>query len=594
MNIDKYALLLFVAAILAPGCNCSSPELTICDPAVDPSCITSKNDHEVICSCTIDTPLDDAGPFDLHVCLPPSLNNATGDAAAIDAMPEADYAAAVAAFCQNDVRLALHDITGFLNSDACEFATIECGLTPASPATLPNSACDLPCAETACTAENCNPDVVAPSVEDIHPELCKCTTADGCGDIASSFTCLTPTWAPDPPTIATGLLARLVSLPSDVEISPALSSGTLTVTAAPGIPCTSDTQSVALTPSGTAALYGRPCTGEACNYLFEFSVHVDDFSITFDNGLICGDNTATVTHARVTGGTEGYFIALDSFGNGIIPAGSLRLHADAIVNGERFVYESYSTEAIPLHVDFAAQTFEMLSAPIVFADGSVTVNLVGTIFEQPPVADAGADQPSVECTSPAGATVQLDATGSSDPDGDPGFFNWWNGQVFDPSALLGAGATLAVVAPIGTSDFAVSMSDDRLATSTDRTEVTVVDTTGPAIDVDITPDELWPPNHKLVKHDATVVVQDVCDPGATFVLTSITSNEPDNGLGDGNTVDDVQGADFGTPDTEFFLRAERQGNGDGRTYTVVYTATDSANNSTEVAVVIQVPHDHGN
>ena len=70
---------------------------------------------------------------------------------------------------------------------------------------------------------------------------------------------------------------------------------------------------------------------------------------------------------------------------------------------------------------------------------------------------------------------------------------------------------------------------------------------------------------------ATVQVTDNC-PGVSFALTSVTSNEPDNGLGDGDTVGDIQDAALGTPDTQISLRAERQGSGDGRIYMVTYTA----------------------
>jgi hypothetical protein len=75
------------------------------------------------------------------------------------------------------------------------------------------------------------------------------------------------------------------------------------------------------------------------------------------------------------------------------------------------------------------------------------------------------------------------------------------------------------------------------------------------------------------------------------VLTSITSNEPDNGLGDGDEPNDIQEADFGTPDTQFKLRSERSGTGSGRVYEVVYTVTDGSGNSTQASAEAVVPHD---
>ena len=105
------------------------------------------------------------------------------------------------------------------------------------------------------------------------------------------------------------------------------------------------------------------------------------------------------------------------------------------------------------------------------------------------------------------------------------------------------------------------------------------DTTPPDISVTVTPDTLWPPNHKMVDIVAAVTVSDICDAAPIVVLTSVTSNEPDNDQGkpydpqdstsgDGNTINDIQGAVIGTEDYEFQLRAERAGAGDGRIYTI--------------------------
>jgi endo-1,4-beta-xylanase len=102
---------------------------------------------------------------------------------------------------------------------------------------------------------------------------------------------------------------------------------------------------------------------------------------------------------------------------------------------------------------------------------------------------------------------------------------------------------------------------------------------------------LWPPNHKLVSITTTIQVSDNCDPDPVVRLMSITSNEPDNGLGDGDTANDIQGAAFGTDDRAFLLRAERAGTGTGRIYTVTYRAEDAAGNGTTAQGVVTVPHD---
>jgi hypothetical protein len=144
--------------------------------------------------------------------------------------------------------------------------------------------------------------------------------------------------------------------------------------------------------------------------------------------------------------------------------------------------------------------------------------------------------------------------------------------------------------PLGTTVVTYIAKDVSGNSATCMTTVTVADTTPPVIGVSLNPNVLWPPNHKMVDIAASVAVTDKCDPSPTFVLTSIISNEPDNGLGDGDTVNDIQKADIGKPDVQFQLRAERSGKGNGRVYTIVYTASDGSNNKASVTGYVQVPH----
>jgi hypothetical protein len=74
-------------------------------------------------------------------------------------------------------------------------------------------------------------------------------------------------------------------------------------------------------------------------------------------------------------------------------------------------------------------------------------------------------------------------------------------------------------------------------------------------------------------------------------LIEAKSNEPDNGQGDGNTNNDIQGADTGSDDRDVMLRAERAGGGNGRVYTLTYLVTDRSGNETEAEAKVYVPHD---
>jgi hypothetical protein len=96
---------------------------------------------------------------------------------------------------------------------------------------------------------------------------------------------------------------------------------------------------------------------------------------------------------------------------------------------------------------------------------------------------------------------------------------------------------------------------------------------------------LWPPNHKLVRVGVTGIVDPDGDP-TTVAIVGVTSDEPVNGLGDGDTCPDAV-----IDGSEVELRAERAGGGNGRVYTVLYEATDGAGGICSGSVTVCVPHD---
>lgn len=117
--------------------------------------------------------------------------------------------------------------------------------------------------------------------------------------------------------------------------------------------------------------------------------------------------------------------------------------------------------------------------------------------------------------------------------------------------------------------------------------LSVCEQTAPTLQVSVSPNTLWPPNHKYVTVVATVQAGDNWDPNPTVSLVSVTSNEPDNGLGDGDMPHDIVIVDAYT----FKLRAERSGAGQGRVYTITYRATDACGNSTLASAIVTVPSD---
>ena len=114
-----------------------------------------------------------------------------------------------------------------------------------------------------------------------------------------------------------------------------------------------------------------------------------------------------------------------------------------------------------------------------------------------------------------------------------------------------------------------------------------IDKTPPTIACSASPNVLWPPNHKLVDISTSLQVTDSLSGPAEFTLLSVTSNEPDSGLGD------IQGWAIGTASTRGQLRAERLGQGTGRVYTFIYNGKDKAGNSAACSATVTVPHDQG-
>ena len=104
------------------------------------------------------------------------------------------------------------------------------------------------------------------------------------------------------------------------------------------------------------------------------------------------------------------------------------------------------------------------------------------------------------------------------------------------------------------------------------------------------PDELWPPNHKFREVAALGVVDPDGDP-VTITITSISQDEPLNGLGDGDTCPDGTGVGTDTAS----VRAERSGTkkvpGDGRVYHIDFNADDGQGGSCDGLVTVCVPHD---
>jgi photosystem II stability/assembly factor-like uncharacterized protein len=98
-------------------------------------------------------------------------------------------------------------------------------------------------------------------------------------------------------------------------------------------------------------------------------------------------------------------------------------------------------------------------------------------------------------------------------------------------------------------------------------------------DASASPSTLWPPNHKMVEVTVSYTTSGSCPSACTL---SVTSNEP-GGVRDAVVVDA----------NHVLLRAERDGKGSGRVYTITITCTNSDGQSSSQSVIVTVAHDQG-
>lgn len=133
-----------------------------------------------------------------------------------------------------------------------------------------------------------------------------------------------------------------------------------------------------------------------------------------------------------------------------------------------------------------------------------------------PVADAGDDQ-IVEMESSEGATLTLDGSASSDPDGDPLTYSWtWDGEST-------VGASPMVVLQLGTTTITLVVNDGMADSVPDTVDITVQDTSPPEVEIII-------PQAGDVIQDGVTLLAEAYDVGGVADLCFYV-REPDGGSG---------------------------------------------------------------
>ncbi|HEX6791998.1 MAG TPA: HYR domain-containing protein [Candidatus Krumholzibacteria bacterium] len=190
-----------------------------------------------------------------------------------------------------------------------------------------------------------------------------------------------------------------------------------------------------------------------------------------------------------------------------------------------------------------------------------------------PVIDCPADT-VITCAATSGVDIDFDIPVTDDCQSEPTVvIDGPDGNHFD----------------VGETEVTVTASDSSGNESSCSFTVTVQAAPAPEIThLEAEPNVLWPPNHKWVTVRLDAELDNPCDMPVEWSVVEVTSNEAENGTGDGDTAPDWKRGSGRT----VLLRAERSGSGSGREYTIRLRA-DGETGSDEATVRVFVPHDKG-
>ena len=219
-----------------------------------------------------------------------------------------------------------------------------------------------------------------------------------------------------------------------------------------------------------------------------------------------------------------------------------------------------------------------------------------TVSDGQETATATATVTVVDITDPV-LTVPADMTVSNAP-GECGVtvgFDVTARDNCDPDVTIVCTPPSGSFFPVGTTTVECTATDDCGNEAADSFDITVEDTEPPVIDVISDALTLWPVNHKYKTFTVPQFVTGVSDNCSDIdvddvVVTRVSSDEEEDAKGgsDGNTKNDMVIADDGK---SVKLRAERQGNGNGRVYTVYLSVSDECGKTAEASCQVGAPHD---
>jgi hypothetical protein len=247
-----------------------------------------------------------------------------------------------------------------------------------------------------------------------------------------------------------------------------------------------------------------------------------------------------------------------------LPSGTGKLIVDIDTGGSARTRMSRDLgQTIRGTVDFASGGVSFEPFSFSDEDGTLKVNdLFGGVVAAPPKPQI-ATAADFECTSPNGTPVTLDASGTTEPDGEKVTFSWRvDGQ------FVGTGATRAQTLPLGTSMLHLEARDSRLSAGYASKDVIVADRTPPVF--------VPPGDADLTSCDAQVDRLALTPPVVTDSCTGVESLDALLLVKNGVTLNPPQPIDFA---------AAPLGGGD---HVVQWIARDVAGNESSVTQTLRV------
>ena len=295
---------------------------------------------------------------------------------------------------------------------------------------------------------------------------------------------------------------------------------------------------------GVVRIHGRPCAaGETCEVGISYQISFADIEIPvrfhsdpkFVDLGISGASEPAIALGTVLGSLWGGTVPVNATVN------SARGRRASLVSQGVVGMVGRNIRPLNLAVDWVSKRClldgQFLSAQtggaVVDDDGNeVPINIFMTVggqidtpagssrmVNQPPRADARANTSAdgtLECTSPAGASVTLDASGTTDGDNNLALFAWRSGSPSGTEIGTPSGnPKRTIVQGIGETTYYVRATDSRFAADTASVKVKVVDTTAPTVSCNA-PATIMPPD-KPITFKATAT--DTCGGTSDLVVS---------------------------------------------------------------------------